>query len=245
MTKTHLLLCAVTALAAISRPLLANPHQQGCFEMHIRESIAINKSNKEAYAKLAGKDAKKVLNTLISSEYLTLIPAAVFDNEAKPFRREGMDLLCQEFQSMEQDQKAVVRNEIPKETFQHFNWKPYSLNIKKALKQNDVSLVRTFSLGALDTLGKQPHFHCFTRHMVESIYRMAYFVDVREAEAKRLKLQSPRKLMMKLIRTHLESLSFARDIDQLAKPIQEKGVQILCNELPDLLRDLPLTEEQV
>lgn len=245
MTKTHLLLCAVATLAAISRPLLADPSKQGCFEMHIRESIEINKNNKVPYAKIAGNSASQVLNTLIASEYLTLIPAAIFDNEAKPFQRKGMDLWCQEFLSMEQDQRDVIINEAPKEAFQKFNWKPYSLEMKKSLKQNDVRLIRISSLKALKTLSLQPHFHCFTRHMVESIYRIAYFVDVREAEAKRLNIRSPRKLMMDSIRTHLESFSFAQYIDQLARPIQENRIGILCNELPDLLRDLPLTEEQV
>lgn len=245
MTKTHLLLCAVTALAAISRPLLADASTQGCFEAHIRESIEINKINKIPYAKIAGNSARQVLNTLIASEYLTLIPAAIFDNEAKPFQRKGMDLWCQEFIGMDQDQTDIVRNDAPTETFQKFNWKPYSLEIKNSLKQNDVKLIRASSLKALKTLSLQPHFHCFTRHMMESIYRIAYFVEVREAEAKRLNILSPRKLMMDSIRTHLKSFSFAQYIDQLARPIQEKGIGILCNELPDLLGDLPLTEEQV
>ena len=244
MTKTHLLLCAVTALAATIKPIRADAIQMGCFEAHIRESIEINKKNLDPYTKLAGPNAKSILKTLIASEYLTTIPAALFDNEAKFFHKKGMDLLCQEFVNMEQGSK-VIRNRAPKEAFQKFNWKPYSLKIKKALKQDNVNLVLTSSLNALDTLDQWPHFHCFTRHMVESIYRIAYFVDVREAEAKRLKVRSPRKLMMNLISTHLESLTFAEYIDQLARPIQENGVGILCNELPDLLRDLPITEEQV
>jgi hypothetical protein len=211
-----------------------------CFSNHIRESIQINQNMKRKYALLSDGQTDRVYRELILSEKATLLVAKKFDRLAIPYQEKGMNLFCDEFVSMETG--LGKERETPLYTFSTFQWLSHHKRLKRALEMKRINDVRFAALTALKELKDQPAYHCFTRHMFESIYRLAYFLPLREEEALNKKLPSPSGLFYKIMGLHNLSLSFTSHLDHLSSPFQEKGIPILCRELPDLLKDLPLTE---
>lgn len=210
-----------------------------CFQEHIRESIAINKERKQVYADLTDGRSNKIFNLLISYEYLTLAPAAVFDLKALSYQKNGMDLFCHEFMSMMRTPKFQPENQIiPSEKFRPFDWKFYKTRMNEALKHRDLSEVRKTSIEALLDLKSQPHYYCFSRHLFESIYRFAFFAPLRAQQAQDMELKDPTDLMFKVMKLHLLGLKDSHRIDLWSQPIQMSGIPILCSEIPDLLFDL-------
>jgi hypothetical protein len=219
--------------------LLASELGARCFSGHVRESIQINKQRKDFYIQLLGKKSAPLFNRLIASEYFTLPLASFYDSRARYFHRHGMDLFCQEFVSMDATPDSTTDKMSPLEDFQQFNWRSHVKKLKVALKQNNTTEAKIIAHSAIQELEGQPHYHCFTRHMFESIYRLAYFVDIRKEEALQLGIKSPEKLLISAIKAHLESFSFAELIDRMAMPWQQQGHPILCQELPNIIQDLP------
>jgi len=224
----------------------AKSYEKNCFREHITESISINKERKGVYSSLTQGRSDRIFNLLIAYEYLTLAPATVFDLRALPYQKNGMELFCHEFMSMNRapDFDPNERR-IPKEEFKPFHWEFYKKRIGEALKHKNVEEVRRAALEGLIALKEQPNYYCFTRHFLESIYRFAYFQPVRQQEASEMNLKDPTALMLDVMKLHLLGLKDCHKIDLWAQPIQMAGIPILCSEVPDLLFDLKHPELEV
>lgn len=224
----------------------AKSYDSFCFQEHIKESISINKERKKAYSEITEGRSNKIFNLLIGYEYLTLIPAAVFDLEALPYQKNGMDLFCHEFMSMTRSPEFdPAKKIIPEEQFRPFNWKFYKERMANALKHHNADEARKTALEALIELKSQPKYYCFSRHLFESIYRFAYFLPLRVQQAEDMELKDPSALMFRVMKLHLLGVRDSHKIDLWAQPIQMSGVPILCSEIPDLLFDLNHPELEV
>ena len=230
----------ILALGLLAASWSIGAKTRDCFSNHIRESIQINQNMKKKYALLSDGQTDRVYRELILSEKASFLVAKKFDRLAIPYQEKGINLFCNEFVSMEAGQG--MEKETPHHAFSKFQWKSHHKSLKRALKMKRINDVRSAALVALKELKDQPAYHCFTRHMFESIYRLAYFLPLREEEAFNKKLPSPRSLFYRIMGLHNLSLSFTSHLDHLSSPFQEKGIPILCRELPDLLKDLPRTE---
>lgn len=193
---------------------------------------------KNQYSVLTNGTSNRIYNELILSEKMTLKVAQHFDRQAAAYQDQGMNLFCDEFVKMEEGENRP--NKIPTNQFSTFHWKRHQKIIKSALKLKRPAEIRKAALNALMELKKQPDYYCFTRHMFESIYRLAFFLPLRQEEAKAKNLPSPSHLFYQIMGLHNFSLSFTNHLDHLSAATQEKGIPILCNELPDLLKDLPM-----
>lgn len=228
---------------AMSYSGYAKSYDSFCFQKHITESISINKERKKIYSELTDGRSDRIFNKLIAYEYVTLAPATFFDLKALPYHKQGMDLFCHEFMSMIRAPKfdPAVRK-TPSEQFKPFDWKFYKNRITEALDHGNAPEVRKVTLEALLELKEQPHYYCFTRHFMESIYRFAHFVPMRAQEAEELGLKDPTKMMFNVMKLHTLGLKDCHGIDLWSQPIQMSGIPILCSEIPDLLFDLDSPE---
>lgn len=214
-------------------------YESFCFRKHIKESISINKERRLFYANLTEGASDKIFNVIIGYEHLTLIPAAYFDLMAFKYQKQGLDLFCHEFMSLNRSPDFDPNTRInPKVAIKNYDWEFYKTAISIAIKDKDASKVRKAALDALVELKSQPDYYCFSRHFFESIYRFAYFIPKRSQQAQELGLKDPTKLILSMIKLHLLGLKDAHRIDLLSGPIQLSGIPILCSEVPDLLFDL-------
>jgi hypothetical protein len=217
----------------LSSPRVFAYDQDKCFENHIQESIAINLKMKQFYSLQTHKQSDRIFNFLILSEKAALIGAKYFDREAKKFHIQGQDIFCQEFvpMSLKSIKPKILSNSIPIT----FNWQKYSKLLKREIRLRDFDAIKDYSLEALKILETQPQYHCFTRHLLESIYRFAHFVQVRENQSLLLNGDSPKHLLARAMEFQRVGLWGAHKIDQMSQPIQMEGIPILCEQLPPLL----------
>lgn len=215
-------------------------YDTNCFRAHILESLEINKERKSVYSQLTNSRSDKIFHFLIGSEYVSLGPAAYYDLRARKFQNRGMSLFGHEFMSMNRVSEFDPENRvIPPAARKAFNWKQHKEILGLAIQKRDDDQLKIEAANALKELFQQPHYHCMTRHIIESIYRFAYFLPLREEEAKLLGILSPAGLIWDVIRLHLLGMQGSYQIDEWCGPIQHEGIPILCSELPDLLKDLP------
>lgn len=218
-------------------------YDKNCFREHILESIAINKERKFAYSQLTNGRTDRIFNLLIGSEYLSLVPARYYDMRAAQFQKKGMSLFCHEFMSMNRvSEFDPEKRIIPSAPREPFDWGFHKKRLGRAIEKRNVEMVKAAAITALEILFKQPEYHCMSRHIVESIYRFAYFIPLRQQEAKSLGAKSPDDLMWDVTRLHLLGMGGSYEIDEWSGPIQEEGIPVLCSEIPDLLHDLEAPE---
>lgn len=210
-----------------------------CFREHVSESISINKERKKVYAELTDGRSDRIFNKLIAYEYITLLAANFFDLKALKYQKNGVDLFCHEFMSMNRtpifDPNA---RRIPAEPFKPFDWEFYKKRIGAGLEHGNPLEVRKACVEALIELKAMPNYYCFTRHFIESIYRFAYFQPLRSEQAAEAGLRDPKKMIFDVMKLHLLGMKDCHGIDMWSQPIQMSGIPILCSEIPDLLFDL-------
>ena len=187
------------------------PVTKNCFENHLSESITVNQKVKKSYGIQSQGESDKVYRLLIASEKMSLLAAKYFDLKAKKYQDQGMDLLCQEFMEMESQNKLTSSGKI--ENYQKMNWRKHYQKIKESIETKKSHAIKKAALSVLSELNQQPNYHCFSRHMVESIYRFAYFINIREKESLKLGLKSPRKMLLKIISVQNSALWYANLID--------------------------------
>jgi hypothetical protein len=221
----------------------AMSYQKNCFGDHIRESIVINTARRPIYAELTDGKSDRVFNFLIATERLSLIPAAYYDFRAKAYQKKGVPLFCYEFMSMNATPDFDPENrQIPTERFSAFDWRFHKDRLNHAIAAKDAELVKEVSLQAIRALDGWPHYYCMLRHMIESVYRFAYFLPKQVEAASAAGLKSPANLSFEVMALQMLAIGSAYKIDVWSAPIQAKGIPLLCSELPNLLSDLDLGE---
>lgn len=221
----------------------AKSYTTECFAHHVKESIVINSVRKPIYSYLTNGESDKIFNFLIGAERISLIPASYYDWRAKKYQENGVPLFCYEFKSMNSTPDFDPdRRVIPKETFEPFDWKSVERNLKLAVDRRSVIEVKRVTMKAIRDLEAYPSYYFMLRHMLESVYRFAYFLPMQEEAALAAGLKSPRDLTFGMIKLHLLSLVSSYQVDQWSAPIQKEGIPILCSELPTLLDDLVIEE---
>jgi hypothetical protein len=233
-----------TRLFLFSLLLSLSPYAQSeaCFSDHIKQSIEINQRNSKIYAKLTKGASDNVFKQLIAGEKASLKIASSFDKKASSYHEKEIDLFCQEFVDMNSTQIELIKNESIKEeplTLEYFSFFP---TINKAIQTRNDREIRRITLEALKELNQSPKYHCFARHIIESIYRFAYYMPIRKKQSVKRGMKDPSKLMIKVMKLQLMALPFAHHIDKISAPIQKQGVAILCQELPNLINDIDMEE---
>ncbi len=213
-----------------------------CFTHHIQESIKINQESSKFYRELTDGKSDKVLKKLITGEKASLKIAKSIDKKVQTYHQQGIDLLCQEFKDMIPFEPSLKDPRVPNIDPLSLQYFSFYKKINQAIKTNDENIIRTEALKVLIELHQSPPYHCFTRHIVESIYRFAYYVPIRKKQSEDKNLKDPTKILIQVMKLQLLALPFAQYIDKLSIPIQKQGIPMLCNELPNLIEDIDLEE---
>ena len=197
---------------------------KSCFSDHISEAIKLNLKYKKIYSDMTDGKSDKVFSFLISSELLTYFPAKFYDFKARLINSD----FCHEFKDMT-FKTPSEELKVPATPFRIFAFD--TKGVESAIQAKNVEKIKAESLHIINQMLEDPQYNCLTRHLFESIYRLAYFLPSRSLQAQ--------SLSFSLLKHHLSSLNTSIRIDSMAGPLQELGYPILCEELPDLLSDLP------
>lgn len=211
------------------------PKAKGCYERHLEEAVEINQERRRIYRNLADKiggpyladQSFQVSTELINAEQLSQIGKYYFDYHGEKFQKMGINIVCNEFVAMEH-LKAPVKLEAPLTSFTPLSTKLMRKKLTDTLKTQGFAAILTTSQKYLGQLSAQPAYHCMTRHTLESLRRIAYFAQTYPIGA------DTHWLSEDLIKGHIYALDFAGKIDRLAQPLQEKGIPIICHDVPHI-----------
>lgn len=217
----------------VSSGLLA----QDCLRVHIEDAIKVNRHRKHLYSQLTNGKSKKISNTLIFLEKTTLLVNKIsgYDRKANYFNEYGIPVLCQDLLPMEDIRQFNTDPFYPTQSFSTV--KKYSyLNVyrpfRRPLRSRDFKQIEQEAQKLLD--GIPEGYYCMLKHILETVKVMASHTPKYIQDAKHQNLKSPRKLMLKLITTQLDTVKLILPLDRWSGPLQEKGIGILCNDVPHL-----------
>ncbi|MBN8541478.1 MAG: hypothetical protein J0L82_13885 [Deltaproteobacteria bacterium] len=211
-----------------------------CFREHLREAIAINMARRPFYARLSNFQSNEISDRLIAGEKLAKFASYLFHNfdaQAESYQEKGINIVCDEFVSMSLTPKFKAYGPLPHPDLRRFQeLDPYILGR---------SLVRAIDEGYPQTVAAAKHwismikksdarFNCMTRHLLESVGRIAKLAPSHIRKAAKRGVQSPAHLSDSMIAAHLLMLPESVALDTLAAPIQSQGIQILCQDVPPI-----------
>ncbi len=210
------------------------------FLEHITESISINSERRPFYKKLSDGKSETGFIYLIILEILMIPSAWFWDMCAAYYQRNGIPLFDREFVSMNRAPEFDSSRRVSPGTCPEIPWQSFQHQLKEAIQSGNSEEVVKCSLRIAGEMKSYPEFYPMTRHLVESIFRFAYFCPQRIQEAHALRLKSPKALIFKMMNYHLVGFWFFVQIDKAAAPVHAMGIPMLTSELPDLLADLPV-----
>ena len=206
------------------------------FEIHVREAIALNRERAPRYAALSNGASRPISRTLIAAERLIIPIARWFDRRAAPYQQAGVPLLESIFVPMSGAPPFLaVRHVGPHELSQPA---PQPAAIRRRVTA--AYRARSFP-GAADALASEltalastPGVDCLVRHVLESAHRLSQVAPAHVAAAQERGLQSPARMLARLLWLHLWSLGSAAVLDRRARPLQARGIAILAQDLPPI-----------
>ncbi|MFL5782963.1 MAG: hypothetical protein ACJ76H_00055 [Bacteriovoracaceae bacterium] len=209
------------------------------FTSHVKQSISINKERRPYYRALTNGKSDAVFSKLIHLEKLILTSAWLYDLRASYFHLRGLPVLKDEFIPMNRAPEFdPAQRKYPEYDIADVPWRNYQTELRKLVKEKKQEELLSRSREIINEFKGQPDYWCLTRHLVESIYRFAWFLPKETEQARLKKIRSPEKLLWEIMDYHLLGFSRFVEVDLLSAPIQKEGIPLLCNELPDLLSDL-------
>lgn len=207
------------------------------FKRHIKEAITINSERLPLYAQLTNNKSIPLSRKLINYEKLLLSTAWMVDMVGDKYQKKGIPFIAEEFIEMSETPSFNVS--FPE--YINFNKKlvlvdfdPLLKKIKSGIRAKSSDKVVSACNYLLEELKIQPHVYCMTRHLIESMRRIAHLIPLHESKAQELSVSLPKFYSWTLIKAHLSFLSRSRKFDEQASFIQVAGIPFLWQDLPTI-----------
>ena len=209
---------------------------RGCFAEHLGDAIRLNDARATVYSAWSERRSESVSERLIRSERTALAIAKWVDRKAAPFQEDGIPIVCAEFVSMERTPPLPdAPLPRPAERFAgSIEAGPLQEELIAAYGESGFAGVAARADDWLARLAATPAYNCMTRHLVESIWRVAFMAPLHERLARERRTGSTRELSEIILRLHLSALPEAEELDRAAAPLQERGIPIVCNDVPPI-----------
>jgi hypothetical protein len=239
-----LVVLASQLLSCAHLPDTAAEPSGGCFTHHLLEAIDLNETRRPVYAAWTGNESVAISDALIASERAVLLIASWMDARARPYRDAGIALLCEEFAPMSlapplqrrPDATPAAQSSGSATAAAMQNGAEIRRELERALDRRGLLAVSLLAERTIARLDSDPDRNCLLRHVLESFHRVAVLAPRQHARALAAGLPSPLPISVDLLRAHLLSLEMAADLDARAAPLQARGIEILCRELPPIDR---------
>lgn len=217
--------------------LMSLTSRADCFREHVREAAELNQARLPLYSDASQGASRKISKALIQMERQMLFFSSVFTNYdrwAEPYESRGIGVTCESYISMSETPSFLAQDpegEIPAAAQFAAGavvdrgelWAAYDLGLDHLIP---------VATRKIQELKKQPRLNCLTTHFLESIVRIAHLAPKHERAAWVAGLESPTWIHQKMIWGHLFFMRTAMSIDASARPLQAKGIPIVCRDLP-------------
>lgn len=213
----------------------------GPFVHHLVESIEINSKRLPRYAKLTRYRSVPHSLKLILSEQASIPFAFTVDRLAKPYQKAGIPIGDLEFMSMKlvrpfEDQFPFEPE--PLTDFVPVDGKELARKLMRAFRSEGFDGVSRVGTAELEKIHQPRAYHCMTRHLLESIIRIANLAPHHQARAKEIgfesKLASCERISKMMYWGHILSFAAGAAMDKAAAPIQARGIPLIWQDVPDI-----------
>jgi hypothetical protein len=233
--------CFSFAVLSIATPADGASHEEnsGCFRKHLREALAINHERQPMYEQISNYRSTEISSQLIAGERLAIFGSYLFynfDAAAEEYQARGINIVCDEFVSMSLT-PAFRAQTLPLPNlaaFQTLDPRSVQKEFRRALRIG-MPEVETVARRLLREISDgEKGFNCMTKHLIESIGRIASLAPGHVEKARLLGLGSPLSISEDMIRSHLTMVKSAVQLDTLAAPVQAEGIAIICQDVPPI-----------
>ena len=216
--------------------MLGDQSAAGPFEKHLRDALALNRERAGYYADVSAGASRPISRTLIAAELVLLPVARWFDYHATPYHEAGIPILEALFVPISSvPPVSTGASRLPSDR-QSTRLRPADIrrHVGSAYRSGSFAAAATALTSELATLRNDPHVNCLVRHLLESAHRLASLAPANLALARDRGLASPATLLAQLFWLHLWGLTAAAALDRRARPLQERGIPILEQDLPPI-----------
>lgn len=208
-----------------------------CFSEHLKEAIEQNRQRRGLYASISNNKSKSISNKLIFAEKIAHFYSKGLNKKLRPYREAGIPILCLDFIEMsksptyrgKQAPPTLMYNEVDS-----IGAKDLKKTLKEMLNEDRFHHITDFIEEELSNEIKYGPYNCLFKHVLESLGRTSYLTPYYIEHAKSVGLKSPQKLLKNYLKMNISALSFARYLDKKASSLQEKGIGILCRDVPHI-----------
>ncbi|HUF12682.1 MAG TPA: hypothetical protein VMN78_06270 [Longimicrobiales bacterium] len=229
---------AEPTLAAEWEELVARPDgvPDGCFSEHLGDAILLNDARQPKYSAWSRRRSEPISERLIRAERTSLAVARWIDRRARRFQEAGIPIVCAEFVSM------TLTPPLPPAPLARPAAEFDDAMDAAAIRNRIIAVygergfagIAAEAEAELDRLAATPEYHCMTRHLIESLWRVAVLAPLHERLAGERDVGSTRGLSELLVRLHLAALAGGADLDRAAAPLQARGIPIICRDVPPI-----------
>lgn len=208
----------------------------GAFEHHLGDAIALNRERAPRYAALTGGASRRISFALVTAERVLLPLARAFDAAAAPWRRAGIPLLEALFVPMSDAPPFAAHRPCTRRAMHHRSRGAWATrrDVARAFRAQSFAGAATALETQLVALASAPEVDAMSRHLLESAYRIAALAPGFIAQSDSTGLPSPAPLLGRLLRLHLWGLPAASLLDRWARPLQERGIAIIAQDVPPI-----------
>lgn len=210
------------------------PVAVGPFERHLREAIALNRERAPKYAELSRGDSRPISTALIGAEVALLPVARWFDVAARPYHAAGIPVLETLFMPMSNAPVFEEHRLLSAAAQVLSSARPRAIRrrVRRAYRAGSFSGAADILEDELALLAVDHESNCLLRHLLESAHRLTLMAPDHVEQAQARGLRSPARLFARLLTLHLWGLRPANALDRRALPLQQRGIAILCQDLP-------------
>lgn len=204
---------------------------------HILDAIRLNNKRAKEYALLSNGQSRVLSYRLILTEIVCLPVALILDLQANRFEKKGLAIFSDIFESM--DNVPEFNPEYPDTVnyaapLKEVKFDNQVKELKYATTKKNFTKLESISNEIIMKLEEQPHVYLMTRHLLESIRRIASVAPYHLAKANDMSLPSPLPLLLRLLKLHYWALKFGQKLDHQSASIQTSGVPFLFYDLPTI-----------
>ncbi|PWU14806.1 MAG: hypothetical protein C5B49_12630 [Bdellovibrio sp.] len=211
------------------------PAETDCFARHISEAMALNRQRFWPYARLTSWRSVLISSELIATEAIALLVAQRVDRKARMYQERGIPIACNDFAPMSLVVSFSAREPAPfpdLRDYDYFFTGPWITTLSQLADGQDYAGLEQKTNEVLQVFAKEPRFHCMSKHVLDSLRRLAHFAPDYLRMAAEKELPPPTELIQGMIHNHLQTLPIATHLDDDSRFIHAEGIPLICQDVP-------------
>lgn len=218
--------------------------EHGCLSKHMEEAAQLNKNRKKLYEMVTEGKTKHISDRLITLENRAKMFSFLFDGlpgspwGAYQYNKAGIPIMCADVEPMSKTPSFKLTDPVALPPWKELPIKQIKYELNMTLKMGTWKVLETRAMNWISELSMSPRFGCMTRHLLESVARVAAHAEDYRRLAKERNLKDPQELLVNYIKIQIYLLGDGGKLDVEAMPFQARGIPIICNDVPHLLSEV-------